>query len=163
MMLDGGRAGSRCGCGMGQFVPSPYDVTQIRTGTPLQNQILRPDPISSNIADLYESVQYGAIPRLATGDAGGAKSNVPLPVPGAPQTALEMSGDPRLWTPEMAAKLGQENYQNAIAAYIAAQEVSGSYTPEGSLPFTAEWLSQYKWWLIGGAALVAGFFVFGRR
>jgi hypothetical protein len=65
-----------------------------------------------------------------------------------------------LWTPEQAAKIGQENYNKAISDYIAAQESSGAYNPEGNLPMSAtdlnDLFSNYGWWIAGGAVLLIG-------
>ena len=83
-------------------------------------------------SDLYENIQYGQIPKLSTQTTG-------TPTPAAPFTALQLSGDPSLWTPQQAAAIGATAYSKAISDYASSQESSGNYNPEGNLPGLITW------------------------
>lgn len=105
-------------------------------------------------AATYEALQYGRITR---------PGDVQQPVPSAPQTAAEMTDGS--WSPQDGLIGMYPAYYARLQAQIAADEAAGSYVPEGRLPGTASDLSaawdRYKFWLLGGAAVIAGAVVIG--
>lgn len=96
----------------------------------------------ATIPALYSYVEYGKIP-----------APKPMPPPIAPKTEEQMTV-PGAWTPEMSTP----DLQAWIAeqqAQIKAAEAAGTYNPAGNtpLPNAITW-DKYKWWFIGGAALL---------
>lgn len=119
-----------------------------------------PDAWSGVLADTYAWAQYGRIP------VPGVELPLP-PAPAAPQTASEMV----TWSPELAEERNRAAYDAWVTEMrdiIAAAEASGSYTPAGRLPVTAEGVSD---WFSGlgeiapflVVAAVAGLLIGGRR
>jgi hypothetical protein len=102
-------------------------------------------------AEVYEEHQYGEIPKA-----------IPFEPPGTP--AMTAEGE-AIYTGHEVVDLSQsslERTQEAWRKYLAEQQASGEWAPEGKLPLTAEEaekvLKDYgPLLLIGGAVLVVLF------
>lgn len=136
--------------GMGGFCDDAYAIANNSSLSPLN--LLKQVAMVNNLACKavvggYSQAQYGTITSperiLAT-----------LPPPVAPRTEEEM----KTWDPETmdaANAAAYEKWKQEAVAMIAADEARGAYDPEGNLPFTAEWFNQWKWYLVGGAVVLA--------
>lgn len=108
-------------------------------------------------AEVYESAQYGKIPR-----PGEQVPGLPGPGPG-PQTETEL----RTWTLEQQAASDLDAWgraQGESRAAIQAAIDRGDYHPGGRLPVDADLnpTDSMMWWILGGVlgtALVAGLVV----
>lgn len=100
-------------------------------------------------ASVYESVQYGHIPR-----AGELPT---APGPNAPQTAQQAAN----WDPSQAAvtPANQSAWVAAQQAALVRAEASGSWNPQGNLPVSADGLD--KFFKDYGSALLVGGLVLG--
>lgn len=126
--------------GIGNILTAPVDCKSWWSLLdPAAWALCLPSDVGTTAGNIYESVQYGAIPKPAS-----------PPAPNAPQTAAEMVN----WSPEQSAsRPGQIGAATQAAIDGAIQ--SGTYNPSGNLPVTADWMSDHSalLWFAGFAVL----------